>query len=163
MSYRISPSLISTLTLTTGCSTFMKEEWQGIELQQTFCLDDPASYDNYYSYDYCQNQESYTFALPLVQNYIDEEQISLQYFLSISKGLGTFIQQQSIQMNNKEYRTSYFLQSQLQQGDENLILEFGFYRMICTSQEESLICTLNNDIIITFETSTTDLPIFNVE
>ena len=165
MSYRISSSIIGPLTLTTGCNYFITEEWQGIELQQTFCLDEPTSYYDYYnSYSYdCQNEEAYTFSLPIVQNYLYEEQMSLQYFLSFSKGIGTFIQQQSIQINNKEYRTSYFLQSKIQQTNENLLLEFGFYHMTCTSQEENLKCTLHNDSIITFEPSTTDLPIFNVE
>ena len=164
MSYRITNSIIGSLTLT-SCGLGNSEQWQGKEVEQSICLDAPSSYDNYgyYSYYddyYCQNFDVIQIPLPVVQEY-DDTILSQQYFLNLSGRLGTLMIQQTLTINNREYTTSYFLQARSSYRSGGFVIEFGYESLDCQVRESTLNCSWYNNTSITFEKATSDMMIFS--
>ena len=163
MSYRITNSIIGSLTLT-GCGLDDSEQWQGKEVEQSICLDAPSSYDNYEYYSYydyydCQNFDLIQTPLPIVQEY-DESILFQQYFLNLSVTLGTLMIQQNLTINNKQYISSYFIQGQSNYRGGRIIVDFGYDSLDCQIQENTLNCSWYNNIFITFEKATSNMMIF---
>ena len=163
MSYRISPSILGSLTLT-GCGIETSEQWQGRELEQLVCLDEPVPYD-YYSadiyYDYnCQNTDAITTTLPITESLYDDI-LSYQYFLDISNRMGTLIFQQSISINNKTYVSSYFLQTKVESQSSRIVLNFGYPNLECDAQGNVLRCSWYEGVFIIFEPATTDIMLLD--
>jgi hypothetical protein len=162
MSYRISTSIFGSLTLT-SCTLATSEQWQGQELQQSICLDEPVPYEYYssYYYDYyCQNTDITYTSLPWTFS-LYEEVITQQYFLDISRGIGTFIIQQNLVLNDKQYISSYFIRTKTSHQSGKIVMDFGYQSLECQSQENFLKCSWYNDIHITFEPASTEIMIFN--
>ena len=163
MSYRITNSIIGSLTFT-GCGLGTSEQWQGKEIEQSICLDTPSSYDNdgYYDYGYynCQNLDIVQTPLPVVQEY-DDTILSQQYFLHLSGMLGTFMIQQTLTMNNRQYTYSYFIQAQSNYQGGRIVIDFGYESLDCQIQENILNCSWYNNMSIIFEKATSDMMIFS--
>ena len=154
MSYRISKTIVGSLTLT-SCGFTTSEQWQGREIQQVICLDEPAS-DDYY----CQNTDTVYTTLPWVQ-YFENEVITQQYFLDITSGIGTIMIQQELMFNNKQYSSSYFIRSKANIQADKITIDFGYQSLECQKSEDSLKCSWYNDVVITFEIADSDMMIFN--
>ena len=160
MSYRISPSVLGSLTLT-GCEVG-STQWQGREIEQLVCLDEPIPYDDYvYEIYYnCQNSDVISTPLP-VSGYLFYNAYTYQYFLDLSHRMGTFIVQYSIYINNKSYISSYFLQAQIEYQSSRIILDFGYPNLECEMQTNILRCSWYEGVSIIFEPATTDIALFD--
>ena len=167
MSYRISPSVLGSLTLT-GCEVG-STQWQGREIEQLVCLDEPIPYDYYNNaigneiyYDYnCQNPDVISTSLP-ISGYISDDIYTHQYFLDLSNQMGTLIVQQSFSINNKSYTSSYFLQAKIEsQSARIILLNFGYLQFECDMQPNILRCSWYEGVYITFDPATTDIVFFD--
>ena len=159
MSYRISPSIIGSLTLT-GCGIGDTSQWQGREIELSVCLDEPVSYDAYDSYDSyyydCQNSDIVITSLPITE-YVYDEILTHQYFLDIANRIGTLIIQQEVSINNRSYTSSYFLQAKVQYKSSRIIVNFGYPNLECEPQGKMLRCSWYDGFFLIFEPATTDI------